>query len=296
MRRTGKNHAIPSQMVGARKRNIPPNVTANGRQSERAIREYKMTKKVLKKTNQNKSHSIPTKKPQKMDKLLIWKTVIWVAPVIGALIGGIISLIANYKVNNIELEKKSIEEMKAATSGSISPKNIVEINRSQPISILAGGNKYITNAGSLLSGKEYKPLGGIGSDFSLYIKLSPQGTLSINCVFRDFNGRIVAEMSENEWKINPNNYFKRNYDAQGIEVIDQEGITKFQVEFIDFNIIKLGGVFKDSENLMFVSDTMTTIFDIRSISKEESIRRSETIPEIFLYPAEKHFGQRRTKE
>jgi len=99
-----------------------------------------MTKKVLKKTNQNKSHSIPTKKPQKMDKLLIWKTVIWVAPVIGALIGGIISLIANYKVNNIELEKKSIEEMKAATSGSISPKNIVEINRSQPISILAGGN------------------------------------------------------------------------------------------------------------------------------------------------------------
>jgi hypothetical protein len=255
-----------------------------------------MTKKVLKKTNQNKSHSIPTKKPQKMDKLLIWKTVIWVAPVIGALIGGIISLIANYKVNNIELEKKSIEEMKAATSGSISPKNIVEINRSQPISILAGGNKYITNAGSLLSGKEYKPLGGIGSDFSLYIKLSPQGTLSINCVFRDFNGRIVAEMSENEWKINPNNYFKRNYDAQGIEVIDQEGITKFQVEFIDFNIIKLGGVFKDSENLMFVSDTMTTIFDIRSISKEESIRRSETIPEIFLYPAEKHFGQRRTKE
>ena len=103
-------------------------------------------------------------------------------------------------------------------------------------------------------------------------------------------------MSENEWKINPNNYFKRNYDAQGIEVIDQEGITKFQVEFIDFNIIKLGGVFKDSENLMFVSDTMTTIFDIRSISKEESIRRSETIPEIFLYPAEKHFGQRRTKE
>lgn len=29
MRRTGKNHAIPSQMVGARKRNIPPNVRCN---------------------------------------------------------------------------------------------------------------------------------------------------------------------------------------------------------------------------------------------------------------------------
>ena len=115
-------------------------------------------------------------------------------------------------------------------------------------------------------------------------------------MFRDFNGKIVAEMNENEWKINPNNYFKRNYDAQGIEVIDQEGITKFQIDFIDFNIIKLGGVFKDSKNLMFVSDTMTTIYDIRSISKEESIKKSETIPEIFLYPAEKYFGQRKTKE
>jgi len=29
VRRTGKNHAIPSQMVGARKRNIPPNVTTH---------------------------------------------------------------------------------------------------------------------------------------------------------------------------------------------------------------------------------------------------------------------------
>ncbi|NLE27708.1 MAG: hypothetical protein GX625_20705 [Clostridiaceae bacterium] len=255
-----------------------------------------MTKKVLVNKNQNKTRSIPKKKTQKMDKLLVWKTVIWAAPVIGALIGGIISLIANYKVNNIELERKSIEDMKSATSGSISPKNIVEINRSQPISILAGGNKYITNAGSLLSGKVYKPLESIGSDFSLYIKLSSQGTLSINCMFRDFNGKIVAEMNENEWKINPNNYFKRNYDAQGIEVIDQEGITKFQIDFIDFNIIKLGGVFKDSKNLMFVSDTMTTIYDIRSISKEESIKKSETIPEIFLYPAEKYFGQRKTKE
>ena len=59
-----------------------------------------MTKKVLVNKNQNKTRSIPKKKTQKMDKLLVWKTVIWAAPVIGALIGGIISLIANYKVNN----------------------------------------------------------------------------------------------------------------------------------------------------------------------------------------------------
>lgn len=243
--------------------------------------------------NKEKIRGTPIKKPKQMDKLLLWKTIIWTAPVIGIMIGGIISLIANYKVNNLELQKKSMEQMQTATSGSISPKREAVINRPQIITLLAGGNTYNTNAMVLKKGWIYKPLEGIGSDFSLYIKLTPQGTISINCTFRDFNGNIVAEMNNNEWEINPNNFFKRNYDAQGVEVIDREGITKFQIEFIDYNTLKLGGVFKDSRNLIFVSDTMTTIYDIHSITKEEIIKMSETIPEIFLYPAEKYFGLRK---
>lgn len=44
-----------------------------------------------------------------MDNLIIWKTVLWSAPVVGVIIGGIISLFANFKINNIEKEIKKQE-------------------------------------------------------------------------------------------------------------------------------------------------------------------------------------------
>jgi hypothetical protein len=46
-----------------------------------------------------------------MDSLLIWKTALWSAPILGAVIGGIISLFANFKINSLEAELKKQDKI-----------------------------------------------------------------------------------------------------------------------------------------------------------------------------------------
>lgn len=196
-------------------------------------------------------------------------------------------------INSLERAIKNQEASKAATIGVIAPadSNIVTLPRY--LTLLVGSNRVQIDKNLLLNGKSVNPMiVAFPSDFPLSMKLSDDGKLLVDCNFRDLSGKIVAEMINNEWEINPNNYFQRNYDAYGVEVIDQEGISILQIDFVNNNTIKLGGVIRDSQSVYFISDTNMNAWDIRLINKTEIINISKSIPKMFVYPAVNNLGKR----
>ena len=67
--------------------------------------------------------------------------------------------------------------------------------------------------------------------------------LLISAVVRSLDGRIVARIRDNEWVLNPNNYFRKNFDRSALEVIDEYDIPVLQIEYLSESHVKLGGVF-----------------------------------------------------
>ena len=67
--------------------------------------------------------------------------------------------------------------------------------------------------------------------------------LFISMVMRSIDGKIVAKMIRNTWQLNPNNYFRKNFDAHALEVIDEFDIPVLQIEYLDAITLRIGGIF-----------------------------------------------------
>jgi len=74
------------------------------------------------------------------------------------------------------------------------------------------------------------------------IKRASDGLL-ISAIIHSLDGKVIAKIQNNEWVLNPNNYFQKNFDKSALEVIDEYDIPILQVEYIDKNRIKIGGIF-----------------------------------------------------
>lgn len=59
----------------------------------------------------------------------------------------------------------------------------------------------------------------------------------MSLVIRDRSGRLVAEIVNNEWKVNPQNAWDRNYSADALEVRDPTGDIVLQVKALADRII-----------------------------------------------------------
>ncbi len=72
--------------------------------------------------------------------------------------------------------------------------------------------------------------------------------LLISAIVRSLDGKVVAKIYDNKWVLNPNNYFRNNFDKSALEVIDEYDIPVLQVEYLDESRIKVGGLFYLEEN------------------------------------------------
>ena len=118
---------------------------------------------------------------------------------------------------------------------------------------------------------------------------SDHGKLLISLKIRDAKGELIAELVDNEWKLNKNKIFDRNYTARDLEVRDNTGNVVLQV-FNRGSVIQLAGVFhsKAGQVLRIVpSDpggTGGAVFDPRTNSPYE-------IKAAFKYPSNLHLGE-----
>lgn len=161
--------------------------------------------------------------------------------------------------------------------------------------ITFGSNRMGIDKESIKHGEVFSPVLFV-EDSPLIIKLV-DGALKFSGSFRSLDGKIVAEIKDNEWQVNPNNYFKRNYDDNGLEVIDADGIMKFQVDFIDENNVNVNGFFKmENTYVLATNDRMTRTPEVRFKEKADIVRESEKLPLLFNYPEDIHFGERAMHE
>lgn len=86
----------------------------------------------------------------------------------------------------------------------------------------------------------YQPL---GLNVPLSMRRNAHG-LMVSAVIRDVDGTEIAKFIDNEWKEFPKKQLRKNFDSHSIEVMDDDGIPIFQIDYINPFTVRLGGVFR----------------------------------------------------
>lgn len=189
-------------------------------------------------------------------------------------------------------EKIKVEQEKInATTGVITPPDTLntkklEVLKEESFLIKFGTNKWryktiIPESNSVqfnLFGDTNQGLSLFGfKNFRPVIFTYKDKKVFVTAQIYDREGKIVCEIENNEWSTNSNNFYKRNYDSQAVEVIDQYNNVVLSVELQSENIIDLKGIFfSDRGDCISINDE--SIFVLRYIGKLPST----VLPEISL--------------
>lgn len=114
------------------------------------------------------------------------------------------------------------------------------------------------------------------------------GRLLVSTRIRDPKGNLVAELVDNEWKLNKGNYFDRNYTEQALEVRDKSGHVALQVAHFG-DTVHLAGAFTCKNgwtNIMGPIGDKGAVIDIKPPGQGPEY----SIPPIFDYPSDLHLG------
>jgi len=89
------------------------------------------------------------------------------------------------------------------------------------------------DSGSILkfTGQEGSPLFRIAEDNDIIIE-TEGGQVRVSTKIRDKKGQLVAEILKNEWKVNPDKSWDRNYSEDALEVKDPTGDIILQVRLV----------------------------------------------------------------
>lgn len=182
-------------------------------------------------------------------------------------------------------------EARAAYSGQL---------RANAETLLSGANHVwpkleFGDSGAILmyTGPEGSPLFKIGEETGLTI-VRESGQVKLSTIIRDQNGRAVAELMRNEWKVNPHNSRDRNYAADTLEVKDPAGDVVLQVRALP-NRIQLQAKFYDA------SGRGVGFGKIRGpdgqwgggieLTGSAHPQLTLRIPPLFKYPSDRHLGE-----
>jgi hypothetical protein len=200
--------------------------------------------------------------------------------VLGALIGVRI-LILERRQNKEEAHKNAIE-------GELKPKKGTQKKRD--VTLCLGSNKIAVQTSLIANGYMYRPLHFIGIEIPFLVKVI-NGKILIDAEFRSLDDSYVATIKNNNWTLSKFNHHKKEFNDNKLEVVDNQGITKLQIDFSDEFNIKLSGVVYDGTNIYFIypdggvsSSTMQPANkqdEPHFMSRKEAIEKSRGMPELF---------------
>lgn len=199
------------------------------------------------------------------DKLPNWLFVVIVAILFVSLIGAV------YQQHQDELAAQYAENSGKLT-GTIEDKNVT-----YPI-LKIGTAQFVQQ------GPQGTPMFMIGSD-PLTVWLE-NGELKVNLTLRDQNGDVIAKLVANEWQVNPNLIFDRNFDDRALEVINAKGDVVLQLVF-DGTAVQFCGKF-------YLSDGSQVGIGDNIIEKAPAGTPLKlTFAPIFKYPSTQYPAQRK---
>lgn len=132
------------------------------------------------------------------------------------------------------------------------------------------------------------------------------GKIMVNTTIRDADGTIVAEIINNNWKVNVNPIvWDRNFDDKALEVKNNSGQVVLFVEIIK-NIVRLNGVFIKPDGSVAIvmpfklpelgPDTETAVLMLGEPGKAKDLKDVKDLINIepkFKYPSAAFPGQRK---
>jgi hypothetical protein len=116
------------------------------------------------------------------------------------------------------------------------------------------------------------------------------GNIKLNARIRDKSGQLIAEIIDNEWTLNHNYMFDRNYSNNALEVINNYGNVVLQLQYISNVILFQGVVFNDQGKCVAFWEGN----DGRGQAvMYGSVETNFTVPikRIFKYPSWEHLGK-----
>ena len=155
------------------------------------------------------------------------------------------------------------------------------------VTVYIGSNAVWIPIEAIGSDRVIKPVSGVKITFV-------EGGLRVSATAISTDGKVVAQIVNNEWEINPNNYFKKNFDEAALEVIDETGLPVLQVLFLDRKAVKVTGLFDAGEDIQCVTDLGFVFSKRDSLQEHEGDVRALLLEQqkIFQYPSSLYFGER----
>ena len=157
------------------------------------------------------------------------------------------------------------------------------------------------DSGSILryAGPQGKPLLSIFEDCHLTIeilqnRLTRRRRLVVSTHVRDRRGHLVAEVVRNEWRVNPNVSFDRNFRAEAIEVRDSGGDVVLQARLIGERVQFQGKFYGANGAGVAIGkgiDATGTVGGIMEFTGANHPVLQAKFPPIFRYPSSRHHGE-----
>lgn len=127
-----------------------------------------------------------------------------------------------------------------------------------------------------------------GGDPLLSIRLQ-NGKLLITTRVRDTSGGLLAEMNDNEWKLQPQPaIFDRNYSQDVLEIRENTGKVVLQVANLG-STIDVAAIFRCKNGWTYMTGPIDGERSAIELRRPGETLRAE-IPPICNYPSELHFG------
>ena len=141
------------------------------------------------------------------------------------------------------------------------------------------------------AGPNGEPMFTILKDSQLTIS-KEKGQLKISTMIRSHDG-LVAELVNNDWKINPQESFDRNYNKNALEVRDKDGDVVLQVKLLNDRIQFQGKFYDEKGNGVAFVGRKEWNGSMIEMTGPNHPKLDSTIEPIFKYPSGLHMGELR---
>ena len=203
-----------------------------------------------------------------------------------------------YFGQKIDSEKAKIQESRTikeettkATVGRLQPteiKKIIDIKHNIYPKFEFGDSGAIL----IFAGPQGSPIFKFADDNNLIVSVV-NGNISVSATIKDKQGSIVAEVIDNEWKINPKNSWDRNYSSNALEVKNASGEVVLQIKLVE-DRIQFQGKLYDSNGRGIAFGKMLGQDGWGGgieMTGQNHPNLEMKINPIFKYPSELHLGE-----
>jgi len=202
---------------------------------------------------------------------------------------GISGLLLIGAILQIAIEiREGKEAAKLKYVGTLEPKSRVLLstrdNVTPKIELGDGGTIFS------FAGPQGQPLFKIFDDNSLTVVIDG-GQVKVSTLIRDKSGSAVAELINNEWKVNRNNTFDRNYSKDALEVKDNSGDIVLQVKVLNDRIQFQGKFYNSQGNGVALGKHDSGQGGVIEMTGANHPHLKLKIEPIFQYPSENHLGE-----